>query len=95
LEIHLLLVPYDTARRGWRSGAGPNHLLQAGLTAHLQRNGHFVADIQIIEDDSIQSAAEIRTAFELARRLAVAVRAARAAGRFQQRDRRGPLAAIE
>jgi len=82
LEIHLLLVPYDTARRGWRSGAGPNHLLQAGLTAHLQRNGHFVADIQIIEDDSAQPPAEIRTAFELARRLASGVRLARGAGRF-------------
>jgi len=82
MNVHLLLVPYDTARRGWRSGAGPEHLLQAGLATHLHKNGHFVADIQVIEDDSIQSAAEIRTAFELARRLAVAVRAARAAGRF-------------
>ena len=82
MNVHLLLVPYDTARRGWRSGAGPEHLLQAGLTNHLQSNGHVVADIQVIEDDSAQAPAEIRTAFELARRLAAAVRAARAAGRF-------------
>jgi hypothetical protein len=52
METHLLLVPYDTARRDWRSGAGPNHLLQAGLTTHLHSKGHFVADIQVIEDDS-------------------------------------------
>ena len=82
MNVHLLLVPYDTARRGWRSGAGPEHLLQAGLTSHLQSRGHFVADIQAIEDDSAQPPAEIRTAFELARRLAAAVRAARAAGGF-------------
>jgi arginase len=82
MNVHLLLVPYDTARRGWRSGAGPEHLLRAGLTNHLQSNGHFVADIQVIEDDSAQAPAEIRTAFALARRLAAAVRAARAAGRF-------------
>ena len=82
MDIHLLIVPYDTARRGWRSGAGPEHLLQAGLTTHLQRNGHIVANIQVIEDDSAQSPAEIRTAFELARRLAEGVRFARAAGRF-------------
>jgi arginase len=82
VDIHLLLVPYDTARRGWRSGAGPEHLLQAGLTAHLHQNGHVVADVQVIEDDSAQSPAEIRTAFELARRLAAGVRVARAAGRF-------------
>ena len=82
MNVHLLLVPYDTARRGWRSGAGPEHLLQAGLAEHLRSNGHIVEGIQIIEDDSAQSPAEIRTAFELARRLAVAVRAARAAGGF-------------
>ena len=82
MDVHLLLVPYDTAQRGWRSGAGPEHLLEAGLTNHLQSHGHFVADIQVIEDDSAQAPAEIRTAFELARRLAAAVRAARAGGRF-------------
>jgi hypothetical protein len=52
METHLLVVPYDTARRDWRSGAGPNRLVQAGLTTHLHSNGHFVADIQVIEDDS-------------------------------------------
>ena len=82
MNIQLLLVPYDTARRGWRSGAGPDHLLKAGLLAHLQSQGHSVADVQVIEDDPAQPPAEIRTAFELARRLAVAVRVARAAGRF-------------
>lgn len=82
MKIQLLLVPYDTARRGWRSGAGPEHLLQAGLTAHLQGRGHSVADIQVIEADPDQPLAEIGTAFELMRRVAVAVRAARAAGRF-------------
>lgn len=82
MDVHLLLVPYDTARRGWRSGAGPEHLLQAGLTTHLLGKGHYVADVQVIEDDPDQPPAEIRTAFELSRRLAAAVRAARAAGRF-------------
>ena len=82
MDIQLLLVPYDTARRGWRSGAGPEHLLQAGLTAHLQNRGHSVADIQVIEADSDQRPAEISTAFELMRGVAVAVRAVRAAGQF-------------
>lgn len=82
MDIQLILVPYDTARRGWRSGKGPEHLLQAGLAAHLQRHGHRVAEPQVIEDDPGQSSAEIRTAFELCRRLATAVREARNAGRF-------------
>jgi arginase len=82
MDIQLLLVPYDTARRGWRSGAGPEHLVEAGLPAHLHSRGHHVAGIQVIEDDPAESPAEVRTAFELMRRLATAVRAARAAGRF-------------
>jgi len=82
MDIQLLLVPYDTARRSWRSGKGPEHLVQAGLATHLQRHGHRVAEPQVIEDDPGQSPAEIRTGFELCRRLATAVRAARTAGRF-------------
>jgi arginase len=82
MNVQILLVPYDTAQRGWRSGAGPEYLLNAGLTTHLHSQGHSVADVQVIEDDPAQAPAEIRTAFELARRLAVAVREARARGRF-------------
>ncbi|MGH9347005.1 MAG: arginase family protein [Vicinamibacterales bacterium] len=82
MDIQLLLVPYDTARHGWRSGAGPEHLLQAGLTTHLQARGHSVANLQVIEPDPDQPPAEMGTAFDLMRRLAVAVRAVRAAGQF-------------
>lgn len=41
MDIQLVLVPYDTARRGWRSGAGPEHLLRAGLWA-MSRDRMFV-----------------------------------------------------
>ena len=80
MQVQILLVPYDTARRGWRSGAGPEHLVQAGLVDHLRGRGHSVADIQVIESTS--EPAETATAFELMRHVAVAVRSARAAGRF-------------
>src|SRR5262245_59703923 len=82
MDIHLLLVPYDTAHYRWRSGAGPEYLLQAGLTVHLQSRGHSIADIQMIEPNPDQPLAEIGTGFELIRRVALAVRAARAADRF-------------
>ena len=82
MVVQILLVPYDTARRGWRSGAGPEHLIQAGLVAHLRGSGHSVADIQMIESNSGGPLAEVATAFELMRHVAVAVRAARAAGHF-------------
>ena len=82
MDVELFLVPYDSGRLRWRCGAGPEHLLRAGLTTHLQRQGHVVSDIQVLEDDPTHDPAEIRTTFELARRLAVQVRAARVAGRF-------------
>jgi arginase len=82
MDIQLLLVPYDSARRGSRCGAGPEHLVRAGLVAHLHGQGHVVTAVHIIEDDPAYPPAEIRTAFELARRLATAVRSARAAGHF-------------
>jgi arginase len=82
MEIQLLLVPYDSGRRAWRCGAGPEHLLRAGLQEHLHRQGHVVTAIHMIEDDPASPPAEIRTAFELARRLATAVRSARSGGHF-------------
>ena len=82
MDIQLLLVPYDSGQRGWRCGAGPEHLVRAGLPAHLQRQGHIVTAIHVIEDDPTYPPAEIRTAFELARRLATTVRSARTAGHF-------------
>jgi arginase len=82
MDVQLLLVPYDTARRGWRCGAGPEHLMNAGLVDRLHAQGHRVVGTQLIDDDPAQSLAEIRTAFELMRRLATAVRNARAAGHF-------------
>jgi arginase len=82
MNIQLLLVPYDSGHRGWRCGAGPEHLLRAGLPGHLERLGHVVTAVQVLEDDPAYHPAEIRTAFELARRLAHAVRASRAVGHF-------------
>lgn len=82
MDIQLLLVPYDSGQRGWRCGAGPEHLIRAGLPAHLERQGHAVTAIHVIEDNTAYQPAEIRTAFELARRLAGAVRSARTAGHF-------------
>jgi arginase len=82
MEVQILAVPYDTARRDWRCGAGPQGLLDAGLAAHLEARGYRVSGVETIEDDDDLAPAEIRTAFALMRRLAAAVRAARRARRF-------------
>jgi arginase len=80
MDVDLLLVPYDTALRGWRMGAGPERLVAAGLIARLEALGHTVAS-SVVEPER-EDAAEIRTAFELMRVVAQRVRAAVAGGRF-------------
>lgn len=74
---YLIAVPYDTAFRGWRMGAGPEQLLNAGLADELRAVGHQVR-AECIEADS-DAPAEIRTAFELNRTLAGRVREAQEA----------------
>jgi arginase len=82
VHIALIIAPYDTARRDWRAGNGPEHLLRHGLVQHLEQEGHHIASTQVIEDRPDASPAEIRTAFELMRGVASAARQARTAGHF-------------
>jgi arginase len=80
MNVDLLLVPYDTALRGWRMGAGPERLVAAGLIPRLEALGHTVASSVVTPERD--DPAEIRTAFELMRAVAQRVRAAVAGGRF-------------
>src|SRR5262249_42455738 len=82
MHIALITAPYDTARRGWRAGNGPEDLLRQGLLQHLERQGTPTATTQAIEDRPDAPPAEIRTAFELMRGVASAARQARTAGHF-------------
>jgi arginase len=81
MDIDLLLVPYDSARRGERMGAGPEALVASGLPARLEQHGHRVRQT-VIEPPPGSWRAEIRTTFELATALSDAVRTTRSAGRF-------------
>jgi arginase len=80
VDVDLVVVPYDSAQRGARMGAGPLRLLDAGLPARLERAGHRVTHA-VIEPPG-RWRAEIRTAFELAGAIAARVRESCAAGRF-------------
>jgi arginase len=78
--VHLIAVPYDSARRGERMGAGPD-VLASALAPRVREAGHQVYRVTIeAPDDSWR--AEIRTAFDLARGVAEAVRDARDEGAF-------------
>lgn len=81
MDIDLCLVPWDSARRGDRMGAGPEALLAGGLAERLREDGHRVS-ITEVEPPAGARRQEIRTAFDLARALAGRVAAARAAGAF-------------
>jgi arginase len=75
MDIHLVTVPYDTARRAERMGAGPGQLLACGAVERLEAGGHRVRVDEIaLPDDELP--AEIRSAFELQRAVAVHVRRA-------------------
>ena len=34
MHVQIIIVPYDTARRGWRCGAGPEHLVAVTLASY-------------------------------------------------------------
>ena len=79
--VRLIAVPYDSGIRGWRMGAGPIHLLESGLEAHLRARGQTI-DTRWIEIPADPPPAEIRTTFQLAAAVAEAVRDARSASAF-------------
>lgn len=79
MDVRILAVPWDSGRRGWRMGRGPERLLGAGLEAALRGRGHAVRT-EWVEADG--SAGEVATAFQLARSLAERVRDAAAEGAF-------------
>jgi arginase len=78
--VRLLAVPYDSASRCARLGAGPDRLLAGGLVERLGRAGHAV-DLERVEAaDPFPT--EVGTTFGLVRTLAQRARAADAAGLF-------------
>ncbi len=79
MDIHLITVPYDTAQREQRMGAGPAHLLRAGAVERLVGAGHRV-HVEAVSAADDARLAEIATAFELQRGVAATVRRALGAG---------------
>lgn len=80
MNIDLHMLPYDTGRRGWRMGAGPEHFINSGLESFLSSRGHFLRTCTIEAEN--ESSGEIGTAFDLYGRLAQAVSASAGTGAF-------------
>jgi arginase len=79
--IDIILVPYDSAHRGRRMGAGPEQLVAAGLPALLEKLGHRV-ELTTAELPREHWRAEIRTAFDLSALVAGCVRDSHRRGAF-------------
>jgi hypothetical protein len=78
MDTRILLVPYDSAQRSVRMGAGPERWMQRGLAEQLQETGRNM-EIEIIESTR-SFHAEIATAFDLHRSLATRVQEAHRQG---------------
>lgn len=81
MQVELIAVPYDSGRRGERMGAGPEHLLRAGLPGRLAEAGHET-EVRVVELASGRWWSEAAAAIELARLVAAQVRQASERGAF-------------
>ncbi|HEU4456534.1 MAG TPA: arginase family protein [Longimicrobium sp.] len=80
MAIDLIQVPYDSARRGERMGRGPLWLAENGALDRLRAVDGDVRETTV--EARLDFRAEVGTAFELARSIALAVRSARGRGSF-------------
>jgi len=80
IAVDLVTVPYDSGRRGYRMGAGPQALLRDGLVQKLRASGHDVELVPVETSGTVKD--DLTTAFDLAARVGRVTRASRSAGRF-------------
>ncbi|HEV7589840.1 MAG TPA: arginase family protein [Longimicrobium sp.] len=78
MPVDLITVPYDSALRGVRMGAGPAHFVANGAVERRRAVAGSVRETGVEAAPGFH--AEIATAFDLARATAFAVRAARGHG---------------
>ncbi|MFW6198655.1 MAG: arginase family protein [Acidobacteriota bacterium] len=78
--VDLIHIPYDTGRRGWRMGAGPERLAEVVGGGALTAAG-VDARARVVEAD-VDPPTETSVAFDLAARISAAVKASRASARL-------------
>jgi len=80
MDIHTILVPYDSGHRGARMGRGPLHFGKHGVSHRLRAGGHQVSEVTI--DVPAAFPTEVGTSFAVYRSLSEQVRAVVAGGGF-------------
>jgi arginase len=74
MRIQLIQVPYDAGHRSVRMGRGPERIVNGGVGETLRGNGHTVHTDLVEAPSAFRT--EIKTAFELHKRVAARVQAA-------------------
>jgi len=80
MDIHTILVPYDSGHRGARMGRGPLHFGEHGTSRRLRAGGHQVSETTL--DVPTAFPTEVGTSFAVYRSLSEQVRAVVAGGSF-------------
>jgi arginase len=80
MNMRIHVAAYDSGHYRRRMGCGPNHLLDAGLSALLTRLGHTVEQQDVTISDA--HPAEIKAAFGVCRELSEQVRKSKLDGWF-------------
>ncbi len=74
MKIRIIQSPYDSGRKNYRMGLGPGYFIYNGIVERLREDGHDV-DLRRIEVKP-EFTAEIATAFEVNRLIAMHVKSA-------------------
>lgn len=80
MRVDVVQVPYDSGHRGLRMGAGPLHIVEAGLVGALAGSGHDVDLVKVELESTFPG--EVASAFQLARSVRNRVASARSRERF-------------
>ena len=81
MDLDLIVVPYESGRRGVGMGAGPEALIRGGLAERLDRDGKDVRMIPVLAPEPANGR-EIAGSFALMVQVSRAVAAAREDGRL-------------
>lgn len=78
--VDLICCPYDSGRRDWRCGLGPERILQQDAVARIQAGG---TDVRLVEiETQVSYETEVSLVFEAQRQIARSVARACGSGRL-------------
>ncbi len=81
MDVRIIAIPFDSGRRAYRMGRGPDALVEGGFATSLTKSGHRVT-LSAIDAQVHDPPDPVRTGFALCATLATELKVALAAGEF-------------